>query len=124
MATVTWAHNAIITGDRKNTILGLLLTVLLGVFFTILQAFEYVEASFTIADSVYGTTFFVSTGFHGLHVIIGTIFLTVALSRVINHHFTRHHHAGLEASILYWHFVDWVWLFLFVSIYWWGSLGA
>jgi len=123
-ATVTWSHNAIISGDRKNTILGLLLTVLLGIVFSMLQAFEYFEASFTIADSAYGTTFFVATGFHGLHVIIGTTFLAVCLWRVVNHHFTRHHHNGFEAAIWYWHFVDYVWIFLFISIYWWGSLGA
>ena len=123
-ATVTWSHNAIISGDRKNTIMGLLLTVVLGVIFTALQALEYYESTFTIADSVYGTTFFVATGFHGLHVLIGTTFLAVCLWRIINHHFTRHHHNGFEASIWYWHFVDYVWIFLFISIYWWGSLGA
>ena len=123
-ATVTWSHNAIIAGDRKNTILGLILTVILGVIFTALQAMEYVEASFTIADSAYGSTFFVATGFHGLHVLIGTSFLAVCLWRLINHHFTRHHHNGFEASIWYWHFVDYVWIFLFISIYWWGSIGA
>lgn len=123
-ATVTWSHNAIIAGDRKNTILGLILTVILGVVFTILQGMEYIEASFTIADSAYGSTFFVATGFHGLHVIIGTTFLAVCLWRLINHHFTRHHHNGFEASIWYWHFVDYVWIFLFISIYWWGSIGA
>jgi cytochrome c oxidase subunit 3 len=123
-ATVTWAHNAIISGDRKNTILALIVTVILGLIFTGLQALEYVEASFTIADSVYGSTFFVATGFHGLHVIIGTLFLIVSLIRVIKHEFTRRHHNGLSAAIWYWHFVDYVWLFLFTCIYWWGSLGA
>ena len=123
-ATVTWSHHALISGDRLNTILGLFLTVILGLVFTALQGLEYVEASFTIADSAYGTTFFVATGFHGLHVIIGTTFLAVCLWRIVNHHFTKHHHAGFEAAAWYWHFVDVVWLFLFCSIYWWGSLGA
>jgi len=88
-----------ISGNRKDTINGLIITIVLGVFFTALQAMEYYETTFTIADSVYGTTFFVSTGFHGLHVIIGTIFLTVSLIRIINHHLTKHHHNGYEASI-------------------------
>jgi cytochrome c oxidase subunit 3 len=123
-ATVTWSHHALISGDRKNTILALIVTVILGFVFTLLQGLEYVEASFTIADSVYGTTFFVATGFHGIHVIIGTVFLFVCLLRIINHHFTRHHHNGFEAAIWYWHFVDYVWIFLYISIYWWGSLGA
>jgi cytochrome c oxidase subunit 3 len=88
-----------VAGDRKGTIVGLLLTVLLGLFFTYLQALEYFEAPFTIADSVYGSTFFVATGFHGLHVIIGTIFLAVSLFRVIHYHFSQHHHNGFEAAI-------------------------
>ena len=89
--------------------------------FTALQGLEYYEATFSIADSVYGSTFYVATGFHGLHVIIGTTFLFVCLFRLINHQFTKHHHNGFEASIWYWHFVDYVWIFLFISIYWWGS---
>ena len=88
-----------ISGDRKETILGLVLTVVLGLIFTILQGVEYYEASFTIADSVYGSTFYVATGFHGLHVIIGTTFLIVSLVRIIDHHLTKHHHNGYEASI-------------------------
>jgi len=119
-ATVTWSHHAMIAGDRKNTILGLILTLILGVVFTALQAYEYYETTFTIADSVYGSTFFVATGFHGLHVIIGTLFLTVCFFRILQHHFTKHHHNGFEAAIWYWHFVDYVWIFLFISIYWWG----
>lgn len=121
-ATITWSHNAIISGDRKDTLLGLMFTVILGIIFTCLQVIEYYEATFTIADSVYGATFYVATGFHGLHVLIGTSFLFVMLIRIINHHMTKHHHLGYEASILYWHFVDVVWLFLFLTIYWWGGL--
>lgn len=120
-ATVTWAHHALISGNRQQSIVALALTIVLGLIFTALQALEYYEAPFTIADSVYGSTFFVATGFHGLHVIIGTTFLIVCLIRLIRHHFTKHHHNGLEASIWYWHFVDYVWIFLFVCIYWWGS---
>lgn len=120
-ATVTWSHHAMVAGDRKGTIVGLLLTVLLGLFFTYLQALEYVEAPFTIADSVYGSTFFVATGFHGLHVIIGTIFLAVSFFRVINYHFSQHHHNGFEAAIWYWHLVDAIWVFLYIFIYIWSA---
>ena len=119
-ATVTWAHHGIVNGNRKEAIQGLILTVFLGVFFTALQAIEYVEAPFSIADSVYGSTFFVATGFHGLHVIIGTLFLGVCLIRLFFSHFTKSHHFGFEAASWYWHFVDVVWLFLYVCIYWWG----
>ena len=120
-ATVTWCHHAIVAGDRANAIKGLLITVVLGIFFTWLQALEYVEATFTIADSVFGSSFFVATGFHGLHVFIGTTFLGVGLVRLINHHFSKHHHNGLEAAIWYWHMVDVVWLFLYIFVYWWSG---
>ena len=86
-------------GNRQHTILGLTLTIVLGLIFTSLQGLEYYEATFTIADSVYGSTFFVATGFHGLHVIIGTSFLIVCYFRILNHHFTKHHHTGFEAAI-------------------------
>jgi cytochrome c oxidase subunit 3 len=120
-ATVTWAHHSIIAGNRQNAINGLALTVTLGVLFTALQAFEYIDCSFKISDGIYGSVFFMATGFHGFHVIIGTTFLTVCLFRQIKNHFTRQHHFGFEAAAWYWHFVDVVWLFLFVSIYWWGG---
>nr|BBD20505.1 cytochrome c oxidase subunit III [Cyrtodactylus chanhomeae] len=119
--TVTWAHHAIMTNSRSEATQGLTLTIILGAYFTLLQALEYYEAPFTIADAVYGSTFFVSTGFHGLHVIIGTTFLCVCLLRQINFHFTTNHHFGFEAAAWYWHFVDVVWLFLYISIYWWGA---
>ena len=119
-ATVTWAHHSIVNGNKDEAIRGLTLTVILGVIFTALQAMEYIEAPFSIADSVYGSTFFVATGFHGLHVIIGTIFLFICLIRLNYSHFTRSHHLGFEAASWYWHFVDVVWLFLYVCIYWWG----
>jgi len=121
-ATVTWAHHAITSGLRHEAIYGLILTVFLAIIFTILQAYEYLEASFTISDGIYGSTFYMATGFHGFHVIIGTLFLTVCLIRLIRYHFTKTHHFGFEAAAWYWHFVDVVWLFLFVSIYWWGTL--
>ena len=99
MATVTWSHHALISGNRKDAILALMITIALGMVFTSLQALEYYEAPFSIADSVYGSTFFVATGFHGAHVIIGTIFLAVCLVRMVKHHYTQHHHNGYEASI-------------------------
>ena len=123
-ATVTWAHHAIVAGNRREAILGLLFTVALGIIFTLLQLFEYIDAPFNISDGIYGSTFYLATGFHGFHVMIGTIFLAVCLFRLINHHFTREHHFGFEAAAWYWHFVDVVWLFLFVSIYWWGGIKA
>ena len=119
--TVTWAHHAIIENNYTQGVQALALTVFLGVYFTSLQALEYWEASFSIADAVYGSTFFVATGFHGLHVIIGTIFLLVCLVRQYFNHFSLNHHFGFEAAAWYWHFVDVVWLFLFVTIYWWGN---
>ena len=118
--TVTWAHHAILAGNQKEGTLGLLLTVILGGYFTFLQGIEYFESRFSIRDRVYGTTFFVATGFHGLHVLIGRTFLLVCLVRHVKMHFTEGHHLGFEAAAWYWHFVDVVWLFLFVSIYWWG----
>nr|QQY85589.1 cytochrome c oxidase subunit 3 [Holothuria spinifera] len=119
--TITWAHHSIIENNRTEAIQALGLTVALGLYFTGLQAWEYLDAPFTIADSVYGSTFFVATGFHGLHVIIGSTFLAVCFFRLVKHHFSNHHHFGFEAAAWYWHFVDVVWLFLYVCIYWWGS---
>jgi cytochrome c oxidase subunit 3 len=120
-AAVTWAHHAIITGLKKQAIYGLCATIFLAIVFTGLQGLEYVEAPFTISDGIYGSTFFLATGFHGFHVIIGTIFLIVCCIRQSMGHFSTRHHFGFEAAAFYWHFVDIVWLFLFVSIYWWGG---
>ena len=120
--TVTWAHHAIVCGDRKNVLIALSSTIGLAIIFTFIQVFEYIESSFSISDSVYGSTFFLATGFHGFHVFVGTIFLLISLCRVINHHLTKEHHFGFEAAAWYWHFVDVVWLFLFVMMYWWGGL--
>ena len=105
------------TGNRRGLILGLILTICLGLLFTACQAYEYSHAGFTFAGHVYGSTFFMATGFHGAHVIIGTIFLTVILYQAIAGHFTTERHFGFEAAAWYWHFVDVVWLFLFASIY-------
>jgi cytochrome c oxidase subunit 3 len=121
LAFITYGHHALIAGNRKAAIDGVILTIILAVIFTALQYFEYSEAGFTISDGVYGSAFYASTGLHGFHVIIGTIFIAVALMRIINYQLTTKHHNGFEASILYWHFVDVVWLFLFVAVYFWGN---
>lgn len=118
--SITWAHHALILKNHSKTIQGLIFTIILGIYFTILQAIEYWEAPFTIADSIYGTSFFIATGFHGLHVVIGTTFIFIVFIRQINNHFNKNHHFGFEAAAWYWHFVDVVWLFLYISIYWWG----
>jgi len=119
--TVTWAHHAIVAGDRPQAIYGLVATIILAIAFTAIQGFEYVNAGFTISDGVYGACFYMATGFHGLHVLVGTLFLSVCLARLAHYHFTKQHHFGFEAAAWYWHFVDVVWLFLFVAVYWWGG---
>nr|YP_010463193.1 cytochrome c oxidase subunit III [Bochrus foveatus]UUJ37717.1 cytochrome c oxidase subunit 3 [Bochrus foveatus] len=119
--SVTWTHHSIMNNKFKSVNYSLTLTVILGIYFTMLQAYEYLEASFNISDSIYGSTFFMSTGFHGIHVIIGTLFLLICLLRHMNLHFSKNHHFGFEAAAWYWHFVDVVWIFLYISIYWWGS---
>nr|WGW18083.1 cytochrome c oxidase subunit 3 [Puncturella cf. parvinobilis] len=118
--SVTWAHHSLLEGDLPRGFDSLLLTVVLGIYFTVLQVGEYMETTFSIADGIYGSTFFVATGFHGLHVLIGTAFLAVCLVRLQSLHFSCSHHFGFEAAAWYWHFVDVVWLFLYLSIYWWG----
>lgn len=120
-ATITWAHHAILAGDRLGALAGLEATIGLAVTFTFVQGYEYIGAPFSISDGIYGSTFFIATGFHGIHVLIGTIIIIVMTVRLYHHHFTREHHFGFEAGAWYWHFVDVVWLFLFVSIYWWGN---
>jgi cytochrome c oxidase subunit 3 len=120
--TVTWAHHALLEGDKRNLVRGLGITVLLGLAFTALQAVEYAMAPFKfVGGGVYPSTFFLATGFHGFHVIIGTLFLAVCWFRARANHFTPARHFGFEAAAWYWHFVDVVWLFLFVVIYWYGS---
>jgi cytochrome c oxidase subunit 3 len=119
-ATVTWAHYGVIGGLRRQIIGGFLFTIILAAIFTGFQGYEYVHATFTISDSSYGSTFYMATGLHGFHVLVGTIFLAVCFGRHISYHFTRSHHIGFECAIWYWHFVDVVWIFLFITIYWWG----
>lgn len=119
--SVTWAHHSLIGKNHATAILSLSLTVLLGAYFTFLQVLEYISASFRFSDSCYGRMFFMATGFHGFHVIVGTIFLLVSLWRLVKFHFSSDHHFGFEAAAWYWHFVDVVWLFLYSAIYWWGG---
>ncbi len=121
-AAATWAHHALAhENNRKDLVNGLALAIALGIFFTFLQAYEYSHAAFGFAGNIYGANFFMATGFHGAHVIIGTIFLAVCLFRALKGHFTPEKHVGFEAAAWYWHFVDVVWLFLFASIYVWGA---
>jgi len=118
--TVTWAHHALLENDREGLKWGLICTVILGALFTCVQAYEYSHAAFGFRGHIYGATFFMATGFHGFHVLIGTIFLLVCLVRALKGHFTPTQHLGFEFAAWYWHFVDVVWLFLFVCIYVWG----
>ena len=119
--TVTFAHHSLIENNRKGTLDGLAYTIILAIVFTSCQAIEYMVSLFSFGDSTFGSSFYFGTGFHGLHVIIGTAFLAVGLWRMLAYHLTENHHLGLESGILYWHFVDVVWIFLFISIYYWGS---
>nr|YP_009389221.1 cytochrome c oxidase subunit 3 [Thorea hispida]ARX95965.1 cytochrome c oxidase subunit 3 [Thorea hispida] len=120
--TITWAHHSIIANLRMQTILGLGCTLILAVVFTSFQVLEYTIASFRLADGIYGSTFYIITGFHGFHVFIGTTILLICLVRMAKYQLTYQHHFGFEAAAWYWHFVDVIWLVLFVSIYWWGGL--
>jgi cytochrome c oxidase subunit 3 len=122
--TVTWAHHALIHGDREGLKKGLWATIILGVVFTAIQAYEYAHAPFGFGQNTYGSAFYMATGFHGFHVIVGTIMLIVCLVRAYKGHFTPRQHFGFEAAAWYWHFVDVVWLFLFVAVYIWGGWGA
>ncbi len=122
--TVTWAHHALLENDRQGLKWGLILTIVLGLAFTCVQAYEYSHAGFNFSGNIYGATFFMATGFHGAHVIIGSTFLIVCLLRAYLGHFTPTQHLGFEFAAWYWHFVDVVWIFLFSCIYVWGSAGA
>lgn len=122
--TVTWAHAAIIENDKENFILSLGLTVLIGFVFLGFQAYEYthlVHDYFGFKDGIFPSTFYMATGFHGFHVFVGALFLAVCYLRAKKDHFSDKNHFGFEAAAWYWHFVDVVWLFLFVAIYFWGS---
>lgn len=119
--TVTICHHSLVNGDREKSIDSMIATLILGSLFLLIQFIEYKSSTFCFADGIYGSTFFMLTGFHGLHVMVGTILLYISLIRLSDYQFSRHHHFGFEASVWYWHFVDVVWLFLVLCIYWWGS---
>lgn len=118
--SVTWCHYRIINGKKKESFISLLITIILGLVFTFFQYIEYKSSSFSFSDSVYGSVFFISTGFHGLHVLVGTIFLIVNCVRIYLDNFSKVHHFGFEAAAWYWHFVDVVWLFLYLLVYFWS----
>jgi heme/copper-type cytochrome/quinol oxidase subunit 3 len=120
-ATITYTHYALTSGNIYPTCNGFFLTILLGLFFTALQLYEYRVAPFSIADGVYGSTFYMITGLHGAHVLVGTLFIMVGFLRTLFGHFTTEHHLGFEFAVWYWHFVDVVWLFVYSFIYIWGS---
>jgi len=122
--SLTWSHHALISGWKWESIISFIITLILGITFTLFQVIEYMEGSFDISDNTYGTVFYMATGFHGFHVLIGTIFLMVCGVRLYNNQFSSEHHVGFESAAWYWHFVDVVWLFVFVSIYAFGSWGS
>nr|YP_010736889.1 cytochrome c oxidase subunit III [Pedionis sagittata]WEP24763.1 cytochrome c oxidase subunit III [Pedionis sagittata] len=119
--SMTWAHNMMTTKNMTKMKQSMIITIMLGLYFSMMQMYEYMEAQFSISDSIYGSTFFMSTGFHGIHVLIGTMFIIVTYMRMKNLHFSNNHHVGFESAAWYWHFVDVVWLFLYISVYWWGN---
>lgn len=123
-ATITWAHHAVFLKAKRHSVVSLLYTVFLAVLFTYFQGVEYVSLPFNISDSVYGSCFYMTTGFHGFHVFVGTVAIVVAFVRLVKNHFTNTHHLGMDSSVWYWHFVDVVWLFLFVTVYWWSNLAS
>lgn len=119
--TITWSHHALIENKIYKRVNSLLLTVILGIYFSCLQLVEYNEASFCMSDSVFGSTFFLATGFHGIHVLVGSTIILVTWIRIKAHLISNTHHLGFEAAAWYWHFVDVVWLFLYINLYWWGA---
>jgi cytochrome c oxidase subunit 3 len=121
---LTWAHYSLKVQNRRESLIGLAVTVGLGLLFTSAQVYEYYAVDFQISDGIFGSCFFLTTGFHGFHVIVGTVFLGVCAIRHYYHQFTVEHHFGFEAAAWYWHFVDVVWLFLYLFVYWWSAAGV
>lgn len=119
-AFITWSHYALLAGNRRDALEALLYTIGLALFFTLLQYYEYSVAPFNISDGVYGSVFYMTTGLHGSHVLIGTLFLIVCAYRLYVHQFSTTHHVGFECASWYWHFVDIVWIFVYFFVYWWG----
>lgn len=120
--SITWSHHALLINDYNGILISLILTVVLGAYFLMLQYEEYIETSFSITDGIYGRTFFMATGFHGVHVMVGSLIIAYVIILAISGILVYNHHFSFEATAWYWHFVDVVWLFLYISIYWWGSL--
>nr|QTC32049.1 cytochrome c oxidase subunit 3 [Nisia fuliginosa] len=120
-ASITWAHHNLMNNKMNESFKPMMITIMLGVYFSVLQLIEYKESSFSISDSIYGSSFFLSTGFHGIHVIIGTMFILICTKWIKNMHFSSNKHLSFESAAWYWHFVDVVWMFLYISIYWWGG---
>nr|ALO64635.1 cytochrome c oxidase subunit III [Andrena haemorrhoa] len=118
--TITWSHYSMLNNNLLETKISLILTIILGMYFTMLQVYEYMEAPFCFNDSIYGSIFFMTTGFHGLHVNIGLIFIMICLMRLMKNHFSKMHHLNFETASWYWHFVDIIWLFVYITIYWWN----
>jgi len=117
-AYITWSHYALLAGNREDSLEGLYFTIVLALFFTCLQYYEYALAPFNISDGVYGSVFYMTTGLHGSHVLIGSIFLMVCFYRMWTNQFSTTHHVGFECAAWYWHFVDIVWIFVYFFIYW------
>nr|YP_009127089.1 cytochrome c oxidase subunit III [Acerella muscorum]AHL42970.1 cytochrome c oxidase subunit III [Acerella muscorum] len=120
--TLTWSHKSLISNNYLMMMNSLMLTIMLGLYFTLLQVIEYKESSYSMFDSSFGSSFFMATGFHGIHVMMGSVFLLIMLFRMMKNSFSFYHHFGFEAASWYWHFVDVVWLFLYLVIYWWNSI--
>nr|QHV34325.1 cytochrome c oxidase subunit III [Gessius sp. 'rufidorsus'] len=118
--SMTWAHNSLLMNKVNQTKQSLIITMILGVYFSLIQVMEYFETTFCMSDSIYGSVFFIMTGFHGIHVIIGTIFIMISFIRISKMHMSLVHNVGFESSAWYWHFVDLVWMMLYISLYWWG----
>nr|QKW88333.1 cytochrome c oxidase subunit III [Trichagalma acutissimae] len=118
--SITWSHHCLLYSEKMKSMMGLFITIMLGLLFSLIQMYEYNQSSFCINDSIYGSMFFMTTGFHGFHVIIGSIFLLVMFLRMMYSHFSSHHHFGFEAAAWYWHFVDTIWIIVFTMIYWWN----
>nr|ALO64751.1 cytochrome c oxidase subunit III [Andrena nigroaenea] len=118
--TITWTHYALLNEKMAETKISFILTIILGVYFTFLQIIEYFETTFCFNDSIYGSIFFMTTGFHGSHVNIGLMFLSTCFMRLSMNHFSKMHHLHFETASWYWHFVDIIWLFLYITIYWWN----
>lgn len=119
--TITLSHFYLINNNKTKTLIFLNLTIILSIYFLFLQIIEYNEATFTFSDSIFGSSFYIATGFHGLHVIIGTLFLSLNLLRIIKLHFSFIHHIRFELAAWYWHFIDIIWLFLYITFYWWNN---